>query len=562
MGPKFRKTGIDFIGDVPWGRHSCLFYQTQEDLIDILVPYFKAGLESNEFCMWVTSEPFSEKGAKEAMRKAVPNFDHYLKKGQIEIVPHTEWYLKDGAFRLQRVLNAWIDKLNQALAKGYEGLRVTGNAAWLEKKDWRNFTDYEEQVNKVIGKYQMIAICTYSLNRCGASELLDVVKNHQFALIKREGKWELIESSERRRAEEALVKERNLLHLLMDSVPDWIFFKDAESRFIRINGALAQLLGIADSKEAVGKTDFDFFPQEDAQRFYEEEQKITQSGQPVVARVGQTPNRNGEILWVSETKMPLHDETGKVVGLVGICRDISALKRVEKELEESRSHFQTLFNVIADPVVIVDGKGEILEITDRVQETSGFKREELIGKNFLRMNLLTAKSKAIVIKNLAKRMMGIKIAPYEVEALTKDGKKIPYEVNAAKIEYMAKPVDMVVFRDLTERKKMDKALESEKKHLDALFKSIPQGTATQNLEHKIIEVNPAFTEMFGYTLEEIRGKNIDEIIAPREKLCEARKITQQYYEGKISIVETVRKRKDGSLIPVEITRSPIIVDNK
>jgi hypothetical protein len=132
---KIRKTGIDIIGDAPWGTHFCQFYQTKEDLIDILVPYFKAGLENNEFCMWITSEPLSENEAKKAMRKAVPNFDQHLKRGQIEIVPHTEWYLKDGAFNLQRVLDAWIDKLTFALAKGYDGMRVTGNTAWLEKRD-------------------------------------------------------------------------------------------------------------------------------------------------------------------------------------------------------------------------------------------------------------------------------------------------------------------------------------------------------------------------------------------------------------------------------------------
>ena len=201
MEEKIRKTGIDLIGDVPWGTHFCQFYQTKEDLIDILAPYFKAGLENNEFCMWITSEPLSEKEAKKAMRKAVPNLDRYLKKGQIEIVSHTEWYLKDGAFNLQRVLDTWIDKLNQALAKGFNGIRVTGNAAQLDKRDWRDFADYEEEVNNVIGKYRMMAICTYCLDKCGAIELIDVVRSHQCALIRREDEWELIESSERQRLE-------------------------------------------------------------------------------------------------------------------------------------------------------------------------------------------------------------------------------------------------------------------------------------------------------------------------------------------------------------------------
>ncbi len=112
MALKERKSGIEILGDVPWGTHFCLFYQTKEDLIDILVPYLKEGLENNEYCMWVTSEPLTKKDAEKAMRSAMPNFRQYLKKNQIEIIPHTEWYLKDNELNLQRVLKAWIDKLN------------------------------------------------------------------------------------------------------------------------------------------------------------------------------------------------------------------------------------------------------------------------------------------------------------------------------------------------------------------------------------------------------------------------------------------------------------------
>ena len=141
-----------------------------------------------------------------------------------------------------------------------------------------------------------------------------------------------------------------------------------------------------------------------------------------------------------------------------IYEDITERKRAEEELKKSKNHFETLFSLIADPVVIVDEKGKILEITKEVQEVTGFKSEELLGKNSLRPNIVTGKSKTILMKNLAKRMMGMNIAPYEIEVLTKDGKKIPYEVNAAKIEYMGKSSVMAVFRDLTERKKVQAAL--------------------------------------------------------------------------------------------------------
>ena len=93
MDKKLRESGIDIIGDVSWGTHICQFFDTKEDLTNILVPYFKAGLENNEFCLWITSQPPGVEEAKEALRKAVLDLDVYMEKGQIEIIPYTDWYL-------------------------------------------------------------------------------------------------------------------------------------------------------------------------------------------------------------------------------------------------------------------------------------------------------------------------------------------------------------------------------------------------------------------------------------------------------------------------------------
>lgn len=148
------------------------------------------------------------------------------------------------------------------------------------------------------------------------------------------------EEKGREQAEESPLRERDMLHVLMENVPDWIFFKDAKSRIVRSNRAHAQLLGFDDPQEVVGKTDFDLFPSEDAQRFYDEEQEMLQSGLPVVARLGQTPGKDGEVLWVSETKIPLKDETGQVVGLVGISRDVTEIKRAEETQKEAHAEIE------------------------------------------------------------------------------------------------------------------------------------------------------------------------------------------------------------------------------
>jgi len=192
MVEKLRRTGIDIVGDVAWGAHFCLFYQSKKDLAEILVPYFKAGLENNEYCIWIPPETITKEEAEEALAAAVPNFWHYVKNGQIDIIPHTQWYVKHGVLDLQSVLNAWLDKLSEALSGGYDGIRVSGDTAWLDKEAWGSFIDYEHGVNKVIGKHQMIAVCTYSLDKCGASEVMDVANTHQFAVILREGKWVIV----------------------------------------------------------------------------------------------------------------------------------------------------------------------------------------------------------------------------------------------------------------------------------------------------------------------------------------------------------------------------------
>ncbi len=211
MSDSLRKTGIAAIGDVPWGTHFCQFYKAKQDLLDVLVPYFTAGLENGEYCMWVTAEPLERDEARAAMSRALPDLDRYLQRGQLEILPYGEWYLRAGAFDSKEVLSAWAARLERALSTGYEGLRLTGNTFWLEKKDWKAFTDYEEEINRVIGSTRMIALCTYSLERCGIDEVLDVVKNHQFALIERQGRWELIESSDRKRVAESLDRQNAIL---------------------------------------------------------------------------------------------------------------------------------------------------------------------------------------------------------------------------------------------------------------------------------------------------------------------------------------------------------------
>ena len=203
-----RNTGVDVIGDMPWGTHFCCFYDTKVDLLETAVPYCRAGLQSEEFCLWVVAPPVTEEDALQALQQAVPDFTRHLLGNSIEIVAVRDWYLQDGTFDLKRVIAGWNEKLARASAKGYAGVRVTGDTAWLEKKHWNDFCEYEDALNGSIANQRLSVLCTYPLAACGAVEILDVVGTHQFAVTRRRGSWHVIETAGHKQAK-AEIKRLN-----------------------------------------------------------------------------------------------------------------------------------------------------------------------------------------------------------------------------------------------------------------------------------------------------------------------------------------------------------------
>jgi len=200
MAPALRNTGIGLIGEMPWGTHVCLFYETKQDFLGATVPYFKAGLDNREFCVWAISEPVTEAEARSALSKAVPDLDRHLAAGDIEIVSGAEFYLEGGRVDLQRITAAWNEKLRGALAKGYDGMRTSGNAFWLDTNRWKEFADYEDQLDKSIAGQPMTVLCTYPLAASKPVDVLDVVRAHQFTAARRKGDWDFIETPQRRQS--------------------------------------------------------------------------------------------------------------------------------------------------------------------------------------------------------------------------------------------------------------------------------------------------------------------------------------------------------------------------
>ena len=201
MTTEMRKTGIDVVGDmVAWGAHFCLFYETREDLLDTLIAYCKSGLGREEYCLWIVAEPLTIEEATAALKAAVPDLDRHLAESRMEIASARDWFLQGGTFDGKRLTDAWYEKLARVSARGYTGMRVTGDTTWLSKKDWGHFCDYEDGLNEVIGNQSLAVLCTYPLATCGAPEILDVVRTHQFVLARRHGNWDIVETAALKRA--------------------------------------------------------------------------------------------------------------------------------------------------------------------------------------------------------------------------------------------------------------------------------------------------------------------------------------------------------------------------
>ncbi len=152
----------------------------------------------------------------------------------------------------------------------------------------------------------------------------------------------------------AMKLDSDILRVLMDTIPDRIYFKDLQSRFVRNNIAHARALGATSTEACIGKTDFDFFTKEHAEKALADEQEIIRSGKPMIASVERLTLRDGRKTWASTTKMPWHDSAGRIIGTFGVTRDITAAKEIEERLEEERNLLRTIIDNLPSRLFVKD----------------------------------------------------------------------------------------------------------------------------------------------------------------------------------------------------------------
>jgi len=183
----------------------------------------------------------------------------------------------------------------------------------------------------------------------------------------------------RKRIEEELAYERDLLRALLDNIPDRIYFKDIHSRFLRCSKSMAKRLGVAQADAVIGKTDFDFHPREQAQEYFNDEQRILLTGEPLINKLERQIATDGSEIWASVTKVPIVSQSGAVTGVVGLSRDITQLKQTEKALRQAEEKYRTIYENSVEGIFQTTRDGHFISANPALSRLYGYaSQEELV----------------------------------------------------------------------------------------------------------------------------------------------------------------------------------------
>ena len=357
----------------------------------------------------------------------------------------------------------------------------------------------------------------------------------------------------RKQAEEALANERKLLRTLVDHLPVSVYLKDTAGRITLTNPTNLLWFNATSETEILGKTDFDFFPPEQARGFYADEQNLLKSGQPLLNHEEEVTPPNGSTRWNLVSKVPLFDAAGRATGLAGIGLDITERKRMEEALrrsEELLAETGRLARVGGWEFDPATGQGTWTDEVARIHDLEpGSATSVEFGLSFY-----TGESRAII--EAAVRKVVELGEPYDLDL----------EIQTAKgrhkwVRTIGRPIlqnGQVVkvrgsLQDITERKQAEERLRLQSSALEAAANAMLITDRAGNIEW----VNPAFTRLTGYAWAEVLGRNPRALKSGLHDAAFYAELWRTILAGRVWQGEMVNKRKDGTLYSEELTITPV-----
>ena len=451
------------MGSIPWGTHSGLLYHDRDDIIELLVPYFKAGLESNECCLWITSDPMDVTQAQNVLKAAVPEFERYLGKAQIEIVPYNQCFNKQSVFDTESVIDFMLKRLDQGIREGYVGIRVSGDADWLKAGEWRKLSKYEEAVDAVAQTRKMLLLCAYPIDRCGPNEMVEVMRNHKSVLLRREGKWELVESPSHIRAETALAEYRQIISSLLSNLPSMFYrcANDREHTFEYVSVGCHELTGYApEDLEFSRKVSYGhIIHPDDRERVWNDIQESLKDSRSFTIEY-RIVTAGGDTRWVWEQGRGITSKEGDLPAIEGFVADITPRKTAEEALRLSEERFRRLSENAQDMIfrLRLKPRVEFEYVNPASTAILGYSPEEHYSDPSLSFRMIHPDDKAIFesVSNSRSGMTG----PIVLRWIHKDGRVVWTEARAIPILDESGSIVAVegMIRDITDRKRMEEAI--------------------------------------------------------------------------------------------------------
>jgi PAS domain S-box-containing protein len=361
----------------------------------------------------------------------------------------------------------------------------------------------------------------------------------------------LEDTTEHKKAEETLRESEEKYRNLFESAMDAIVTLDLKGSITAVNSSVLRF-GY-EKEDLVGKNILDFVSKEYWPAVIRDFSKVAQG----------EPAKNEVELAVPAGKILVEYHAGAIVkenNVAGVqinIRDVTERKKSEELLRESEERFRGLFESIQDPVGIFVGKeGHLIDYNTAFKKSSGYTDEELKGKVFL--DFVHPDDRAMVLEKYQTEYSEDKFPMiYEIRGVNKKGECIPLELSVSTYKKKGKVIGIeVIHRDLTERKKAEMSLRESQGRFEGLFQGNPEAAAYLGPDYHIQDVNPRFEKLFGYSLEEVEGKHINDVVVPDDRREEGETLDRDARKGYV-YRNTVRRKKDGSLVQVSVSAAPI-----
>ena len=293
-------------------------------------------------------------------------------------------------------------------------------------------------------------------------------------------------------------QESDFLHTLMDITPDHIYFKDIESKFVRINRSLANRFGLKNPSEVIGRSDFDFFTREHAQQAYQDERAVIDSGKPIEGKQEKETWLGGQDTWVSTTKVPIRDRSGRIKGTCGISRDITEYFQADQALRDSEANWRSLVESAPDIISTLDMDYRF-QFINRIPSGVDMEPDDLVGKSIF--DFLTQEHHDGFKEACRKVMETGEVAGYEVQG------RISLNWYSSWVGPILRDAEIVGFvvtsTNITDRKQAEMELQESELRFRRAVLNAPLPIMIHAEDGEVILINRTWTDLTGYTLEDM-----------------------------------------------------------